>query len=136
MHTDPELDHKAARAIAHFMLGMMKADGRISRAEENQSLNLLFHFQDVLPGQVALIKAQVEALRAEALHTSWTAQQHLKEGLSSFDTFLAEGGLSTGYTLVLRELLRLLMEVDGIEPEEIAFIQKLESELVSRYSSH
>lgn len=133
--TDAEIEQEAALAFAHFLTGMMKADGHVSLAEEEKVADLLYNYKDVIPGQTYAIQRQVSAIKDEKKYTNWNAHQHLEEGFIAFDRFVADGGVSLGYMLVLRELLRLLMEVDGIDEQEIRFMQKMESEVVRRYNS-
>lgn len=133
--TEAEIDQEAATAFAHFLVGMMKADGHMSLAEEEKVADLLYNYKDVIPGQTYAIQRQVGSIKQEPRYTAWNAHQHLEEGFLAFDRFVEEGGVSLGYMLVLRELMRLLMEVDGIDQGEIAFMQKMESEIIRRYNS-
>ena len=129
-------DELAAEAFAHFLTGMMKADGVVSLAEEEKVADLLYKYRKSLPAEGAPIVYHVQAIKNDLTRVYWTAHQHLDAGFKAFDEFVMSGGERLSYVLVLREMMHMLMEVDGIDEEEATFMKKMEAEVVYRYNNY
>lgn len=123
----------AAQALAHIFLGLMKADGVITPAEEAQMLAIQQDYKDELPCNFTAILANIDLLRADPAIQAWVPDQHLHRGLQRLDAFIEHSSLSRSYVTSLMEMLDSVMEQDGIDAKEAAYLREVERELTTRF---
>jgi hypothetical protein len=122
----------AVQALAHFFLGLMKADGFIS-LEERSKLNYLlnFYLRD-LPCSPEELSQEIYALEHDPLCEKWESGLHLSAGLAAFDDYKKAGPTSNMATSSILDVLQRLMEVDGIMDTEVLFLMQLREGLSQR----
>ena len=125
----------AAQALAHLFIGLMKADGIITPAEEAQMLWIQQNYKDDLPCSFTAILANIDEFRNDPATASWTPAQHLERGLQRLDAFIEHTSLSRSYVTSLMEMLEGVMEQDGIDHNEAEYLRTVERELTRRFLS-
>lgn len=123
----------AAQALAHLFLGLMKADGMITPAEEAQMLAIQQNYKDELPCSFTAILENIDRLRADAAIHEWLPNQHLERGMQRLDAFIEHSSLSRSYVTSLMEMLDSVMEQDGIDANEAEYLRQVERELTRRF---
>ena len=123
----------AAEAMAHFFLGMMKADGVITTAEELKMMQLSHLHEDELPCSFRKVMEQIEFLRSDLSYDRWKSEEHLQSGLDLLDKFIALSGFTRSHVTNLMELLEEVMTEDGIDESERKYFSAMEKELTVRF---
>lgn len=123
----------AGAAIAHFFIGLMKADGYISEGEQKKVKILAHKFERNLPcSEDEVIDAQSTILQDNA-HATWMPKEHLDAGFAQFDTFVQSDTATEEHMSTIVEMLEILAEVDGVTDSEMLFLDMIREGMSSRY---
>lgn len=125
-------NYLAIQALAHFFLGLMKADGYISLEERSKLSYLLNTYLRDLPCSPEELSQEIYALEHDVLCSSWESQLHLQAGLQAYDGYSATQQAGKMATSSVLEVLERLMEVDGIMETEVLFLMQLREGLSQR----
>ncbi len=123
----------AAEAMAHFFLGLMKADGMITKAEEARMLHFSTTYKEELPCALPPVLDHINYLRKDPTYEKWPPTEHMSEGLILLDRFISMKGFLRSYLTNLMDMLEMLMEEDGVDDNETHYIKKMEDELTRRF---
>lgn len=131
--TAHKADQLAAEAMAHFFLGMMKADGVITEQEEQKMKSLSQRYEDDLPCSFKSVLEHLDFLRTDLSYDRWNPTEHLVSGLDLLDRFIAMSGFSRRHLTNLMEMLEEVMHEDGIDESERSYFGSMEKELTKRF---
>jgi hypothetical protein len=122
----------ANMALAHFLVGLVKADGYISQAEERKIEILVHKFRHGLPGETETILADVALVRSERFEKLMPID-HVTEGFVHFDAFVKSGDAEAEHMETIIEMLTILAEVDGVSASEKLYMDKIKEGFKKRY---
>ncbi len=123
----------AGAALAHFFIGLMKADGYISKAEERKVEILVNKFRRGLPcTSEEVIDAQSGILQNDQFK-DWMPKEHLDAGFDQFDQFVKSDTATEEHMATIVEMLEILAEVDGVTDSEVLFLDMIREGMSSRY---
>lgn len=125
----------AAEAMAHFFLGLMKADGVITHAEEQRMLHFSHTYKEELPCKLGPVLAHINYLRKDPTYEQWQPSYHIDTGMVLLDKFIAMRGFMRSYITNLMDMLEQLMEEDGVDENETDYLKRMESGLMQRFIS-
>ena len=126
---------EACSAVVHFFIGMMKADGTVTEAEQRKVEILAHKFRHVLPfDATALVPAMTSAM-SQQQYDQHLAMDHMDVGLKYFDAFVASGQAEEEHMSAVLEMLEILMEVDGVTANEELYFSKLKEAFDKRYGA-
>lgn len=125
----------AAEAMAHLFLGLMKADGVITPAEEAKMQHLSRTYQEDLPCDLPRVLSHIDNLRADHTLERWHPNDHLVAGFELLDKFIAMKRFLKVYVTNLMEMMEDVMGEDGIDDNEAVYIKKMDQELTKRFLS-
>lgn len=132
--TTPEIN-TAGAALAHFFVGLMKADGYISSAEERKVEILVHKFRHGLPCNSDEVLEAQSTILANPSHTEWKPNEHLSEGFVHFDQFVKSGAATEDHMSTILEMLEILAEVDGVTESEQLFLDMIRDGFTKRYGT-
>ncbi len=128
-------DVKGVEAVAHFFLGLMKADGGISVDEVNEIKILLYKFRHNLPGEYESNFELLEQLKQDPEFSKWDHYQHLDYGLNCWEEFRNSVGANPGILDSIFMIIEILSEIDEVANEEKVYMEKMASEFKERFGA-
>ena len=126
-------DKLASSSLAHFFVGLMKADGGLSIAEEEKIEILIYKMRHLLPGDHEFTIDKTREVRQEEEFSSWLPNQHLEKGLEYLDEYVASGKSEPDHFSGIMETLEIIMEVGAITPGEKEYIDRMNREFTQKY---
>jgi hypothetical protein len=123
----------AAEAMAHFFLGLMKADGQITPAEEQRMRHFSISYKEELPCELGPVLAHINYLRKDPTYDKWLPAEHIDTGMVLLDKFIAMRGFMRSYITNLMDMLEELMQEDGVDENEAIYLKRMESGLTQRF---
>lgn len=129
----PAYRSNASAALAHFFIGLMKADGNLSASELKKVDALLHRFDQSLPAPADDVIADLNLLNADANFGGWHAGNHLDQAFVHFDQFVESGGARPGHLDTIADLVEILMEVDTVLPGEEMFLKQMKARFNEKY---
>ena len=123
----------ASNSLAHFFVGLMKADGGLSISEEEKIEILIYKMRHHLPGNYEHTIEQTRGIRHAEEYASWVPGEHLEKGLEFLDKFVASGGSEPDHFTGIMETLEIIMEVGSITPGEKEYIDRMHREFTQKY---
>ncbi len=123
----------AGAAIAHFFIGLMKADGIITPAEKTKVKILAHKFQRNLPCNEDEVMSAQEAILDNSTHNTWMPKEHLDAGFGAFDTFVNTETANEDHISAILEMLEILAEVDGVTDTEMLYLDMIREGMSARY---
>jgi hypothetical protein len=139
MSTTPTISEQnttqAGAALAHWFVGLMKADGYISSAEERKVEILVHKFRRGLPCTSEDVLESQAAIMTDATYGEWRPKQHLDSGFERFDTFVKSGDATEDHMSTILEMLEILAEVDGVTDTEQLFLDLIREGFLNRYGT-
>lgn len=125
---------KAQAALAHFFLGLMKADGNISTAETGKIDILYGKFKGQLPGDPDHNRTIFKKLHREPGLEAWTPSMHLDAGIGYWEEYYSSGLADEGNLEALFLMIEVLADVDEIMDEEVDYIQTLQKRIAEKFN--
>lgn len=119
-------------AIAHFLTGLVKADGYVSQAEERKIEILVHKFRHGLPGTPDTIVDDVALVRGPR-YEKHMPMDHLEDGFQNFDEFVKTGEADAEHMETIVEMMDILSEVDGISQSEKLYMERIREGFKKRY---
>lgn len=129
----PAFRSNASAALAHFFIGLMKADGNLSSAELKKIDALLHRFDQSLPAPADDVIADLNVLNGAEDFKGWHAGNHLDQAFVHFDLFVESGGARPGHLDTISDLVEILMEVDTVLPGEEMFLRQMKARFNEKY---
>ncbi len=129
----PSFRSSASAALAHFFIGLMKADGNLSGAELKKVDALLHRFDQSLPAPADDVVADLNALTVDPNFGNWHAGNHLDQAFVHFDQFVESGAARPGHLDTISDLVEILMEVDTVLPGEEMFLKQMKARFNEKY---
>jgi len=123
----------ASVALAHFFVGLMKADGNLSTAEMKKVDSLLHRFDQSLPARAEDVIADLTTLTTHADFKDLHAGNHLDQAFVHFDEFVESGEARPGHLDTISDLVEILMEVDTVLPGEEMFLRQMKTRFNEKY---
>lgn len=130
---DARAEGIAAEAMAHFFLGLMKADGQITPAEEQRMRHFSLTYKEELPCELGPVLAHINFLRKDPTYDKWHPNEHIDTGMVLLDKFIAMRGFMRSYITNLMDMLEELMQEDGVDENESQYLKRMESGLTQRF---
>lgn len=124
---------QASAALAHFFVGLMKADGNLSNTELKKVESLLHRFDQSLPAPADDIIADLTLLTTAEEFKALHAGNHLDQAFIHFDEFVEQGGARPGHLDTISDLIEILMEVDTVLPGEEMFLRQMKARFNEKY---
>jgi hypothetical protein len=126
---------KAGAALAHWFVGLMKADGYISSAEERKVEILVHKFRRGLPCTSEDVLESQAVILKDAAFGEWRPKEHLDSGFDQFDIFVKSGDATEDHMSTILEMLEILAEVDGVTDTEQLFLDLIREGFLKRYGT-
>jgi hypothetical protein len=123
----------ATTALSHFFIGLMKADGIVTQAEERKVEILIHKFQRGMPASEEETRDRLKELRDDNSTQGMFPIDHLTAGFAAFDKFVESGEALEAHMTTIVEMLDILMEVDGVSDSETLYMDRMRQEFQSRY---
>lgn len=114
------------------MMGLAKADGYISQAEERKLEILVHKFSYGLPGNSETLMDDIK-LVGSARYEKFMPIDHLNEGFTNFDEFVKSGEAEAEHMETIVEMMDILSEVDGISDSEKLYMDRVREGFKKRY---
>lgn len=121
-------------ALAHFLVGLVKADGYISQAEERKMEILVHKFRHGLPGEPESLMGDIALLRSDRFDKHMPID-HITDGFQNFDEFVKSGEADPEHMESIIEMLEVLSEVDGVSASEKLYMDRIREGFKQRYGA-
>ncbi len=122
----------ASAALAHFFVGLIKADAGLSVAEERKVELLIYKMRHGLPGEYEQIIQFLHQIQKDPDYQSWDPDKHGDEGLRYFDKFCELEQNAQQYLDAILDLMEIIVEVGEVTAGEEKFLAKMNREFQKR----
>ena len=130
---EKNLTEVASASLAHFFVGLIKADAGLSVAEVRKVELLIYKMRKMLPGEYEQIISFLHEIQQDNDYLDWNADRHGTEGLRLFDILLASNTLHyQRYIDSILELMEIIVEVGDISEGEEKFLARMFKEFGKR----
>ncbi len=123
----------AAAALAHMLLGLIKADDGLSISEIEKIEILVYKMRHDLPADYEEIMKLIELFRTDEGYIKWTPDEHLDRGLMYFDQFVATGSALKSHFEALYDIFEIIVEVGTITSGEEKYLARIYREFTTKY---
>lgn len=133
--TDFTPDQNGSFAVAHFLAGLMKIDGLITKDEKSKVDLLVRRFRSGMPGSPEVVMENLDIIYQDPDFKHFMPNQHMDAGFVFFDDFVASGEAKESHISMILDLVDLLKEVGGSSESELLYLERLAEEFGKRYDS-
>jgi len=129
---EQDRNQTGSAAIAHFFVGLMKADAGLSVAEERKVELLIYKMRHGLPGDYEITKEYLNQIQKDPDYQDWDPDRHGDEGLHYFDLFKQLDQSGEEYSEAILDLMEIVMEVGDVTPGEEKYLNRMREEFQKR----
>lgn len=105
-------------ALAHLVVGILKADGKVTLAEELHAEDVLLQYDAQLPGDAQQINRYVEQIIVDDDYQKWLPSDHLENAVIYYNLFVETGEAYQEHLTAALQMLRTIMEFEDATTNE------------------
>jgi len=121
-------------AILHFFMGLMRADGSISKKEVEKIRILIYKFDRGLPGEYERNAQKLDRIINDKDYDDWDKDRHLEQGLQYWESYFKSGEADESHLETILEIIEILSEIDEVANEEVDYIEAMKAEFTKRFN--
>lgn len=123
----------ACAALAHILVGLIKADAGLSISEVEKIEILIYKMRHGLPAEYDDIMKMIFQINEDPDYKNWSPDDHLDKGLMFFDRFVNSGQANTIHLDAMYDLFEIVAEVGDLTPGEEKYLNRIFKEFTSKY---